>query len=59
LVAGSPWAGPLDAHGLRIAAAAMAGVAGARALGLGRRRKLSLVFGAAAGVALVALGAAR
>ena len=59
LLAGSPWAGPLDAHGLRIAAAAMAGVAGARALGLGRRRLASLALGAAAGVALVALGAAR
>ena len=58
LLAGSPWAGPLDAHALRIAAAAMAGVAGARALGLGRKGVASLVVGAAAGVALVALGVA-
>jgi mannose/fructose/N-acetylgalactosamine-specific phosphotransferase system component IIC len=56
LLAGSPWAGPLDAHGLRIAAAAMAGVAGARVLGLGRRRVVSLVLGATAGLALVVLG---
>jgi mannose/fructose/N-acetylgalactosamine-specific phosphotransferase system component IIC len=59
LLAGSPWAGPLDAHGLRVAAAAMAAVAGARALGLGRKRLASLALGAAAGVALVALGVAR
>lgn len=59
LLAGSPWAGRLDAHGLRIAAAAMAAVAGARVLGLGRRRLASLALGAAAGVALVALGVAR
>ncbi|HJR53721.1 MAG TPA: PTS sugar transporter subunit IIC [Gemmatimonadota bacterium] len=58
LLAGSPWAGPLDAHGMRIAAAAMAAVAGARALGLGRKRAAPLVLGVAAGVALVALGAA-
>jgi hypothetical protein len=37
----------------------MAGVAGARALGLGRKRLASLALGAAAGVALVALGVAR
>lgn len=59
LLTGSPWAGPLDAHGLRIAAAAMAGVAGARVLGLGRKRVGSLVVGAAAGLALVALGVVR
>jgi mannose/fructose/N-acetylgalactosamine-specific phosphotransferase system component IIC len=55
LLADSPWAGRLDAHGLRIATAAMAAVAGARALGLGRKRLASLALGAAAGVALVAL----
>jgi hypothetical protein len=59
LLAASPWAGPLDAHGLRIAAAAMAGVAGARVLGLGRKRGVSLVLGAVAGLALVVLGVAR
>ena len=59
LLAGSAWGGPLDAHGLRIAAAAMAAVAGARVLGLGRKRAASLAVGAAAGVALVALGLAR
>jgi mannose/fructose/N-acetylgalactosamine-specific phosphotransferase system component IIC len=59
LLAGSPWSGPLDAHAVRLAAAAMAAVAGARALGLGRKRAASLVIGAAAGVALVALGVGR
>ncbi|HET6638850.1 MAG TPA: PTS sugar transporter subunit IIC [Gemmatimonadota bacterium] len=59
LLAGSPWTGRLDAHGLRIAAAAMAGVAGARALGIGRKRLASLALGAATGVALVALGVAQ
>lgn len=59
LVTGSPWAGPLDGHGLRVAASAMATVAGARALGLGRRRAVSLAIGAAAGIALVVLGVAR
>ena len=34
----------------------MAGVAGTRVLGLGRRRVVSLVVGATAGLALVALG---
>lgn len=58
LLAGSPWTGPLDAHGLRIAAAAMAGVGGARFLGLRRKRVVSLVLGAAAGLAVVALGVA-
>ena len=56
LLGSSPWAGPLDAHGLRIAAAAMAAVAGARVFGLGPRRATSLCLGALAGVALVAKG---
>lgn len=56
LLEDSPWTGHLDAHGLRIAAVAMAGVAGARVLGLDRKRLGSLVLGAAAGMALVALG---
>lgn len=59
LLAGSAWGGPLDARGLRIAAAAMAAVAGARALGLGGKRAASLALGAASGAALVALGLAR
>ncbi len=59
ILVGSAWAGPLDAHGLRIAAAAMAAAAGIRAMGLGRKRAASLILGAAAGVALVALGVAR
>ena len=48
--------GPLDAHGLKIAAGAMAAVAGMRVLGFGPKRVASLGLGAAAGVALVAWG---
>lgn len=58
LLVGSPWSGPLDAGGLRIAAAAMAAVAGARVLGLGVRQAAALGLGALAGVALVAWGGA-
>lgn len=54
LLGDSPWAGPLDPHGLKIVAAAMAAVAGARVFGLGPRRVTSLGLGALAGVALVA-----
>jgi hypothetical protein len=54
LIEGSPWTGPLDAHGLKLAAAAMAAVAGVRVFGLGRARAASLAIGALAGVALVA-----
>lgn len=54
LIGGSPWAGPLDARGLKLAAGAMAAVAGARVFGLGRARAASLAIGALAGVALVA-----
>jgi mannose/fructose/N-acetylgalactosamine-specific phosphotransferase system component IIC len=56
LVGGSPWSGPLDAHGVKLAAAAMAAVAGARMFGLGRVRAASLAIGALAGVALVVWG---
>jgi hypothetical protein len=56
LVGGSPWTGPLDAHGVKLAAAAMAAVAGARMFGLGRARAASLAIGALAGVALVVWG---
>jgi mannose/fructose/N-acetylgalactosamine-specific phosphotransferase system component IIC len=56
LLAGSPWAGPLDARALQVAAAAMAAVAGVRVLGLGRRRTTAAVLGALAGFALVAWG---
>jgi len=58
LLAGTPWAGPLDADGVRIAAAAMAAVGGARVLGFGRRRAAALVLGTLAGVALVTWGGA-
>jgi hypothetical protein len=56
LVGGSPWTGPLDAHGVELAAAAMAAVAGARMFGIGRVRAASLAIGALVGVALVVWG---
>jgi mannose/fructose/N-acetylgalactosamine-specific phosphotransferase system component IIC len=56
LLRGSPWAGPLDARGLRIAAGAMIAVGGVRAFGLGRRRAVALGLGVAMGVGLVAWG---
>jgi xanthine/uracil permease len=56
LLAGSAWSGPLDARGLKLAAAAMAAVAGVRMFGRGRARTASLAIGALAGVALVAWG---
>ena len=56
LVGGSPWSGPLDAHGVKLAATAMAAVAGARMFGLGRARAASLAIGGLVGVALVASG---
>jgi mannose/fructose/N-acetylgalactosamine-specific phosphotransferase system component IIC len=56
ILAGSPWAGPLDAHALQVAAAGMAAVAGVRVLGLGRRRTAAAVLGTLAGFALVAWG---
>jgi hypothetical protein len=56
VLAGSPWAGPLDARGLRIAAAAMAAVGGVRVLGLGPRRATALGLGILAGIALVVWG---
>jgi hypothetical protein len=56
ILAGSPWAGPLDARALQVAAAGMAAVAGVRVLGLGRRRTAAAVLGTLAGFALVAWG---
>lgn len=56
LLAGTPWAGPLDVGDLRIAATAMAAVGGARVLGLGRWRAATLGIGALAGIALVTWG---
>ena len=58
LLAGTPWAGPLDVGELRIAVTAMAAVGGARVLGLGRWRAATLGLGALAGVALVTWGGA-
>ena len=58
LLAGSPWSGHLDAGGLRIAAAAMAAVAGVRVLGLSGRHAAALGLGALAGIALVTWGGA-
>lgn len=54
----SPWTGPLDPHGLKIAAAAMAVVSGVRVFGFGPRRATSLGIGALTGFALVAWGGA-
>ena len=56
LVAETAWAGPLDARGLRIAAAAMVAIGGIRVVGLDRRRAFVLGFGMLAGVALVRWG---
>ncbi|HET6616453.1 MAG TPA: hypothetical protein VFH69_01445, partial [Gemmatimonadota bacterium] len=56
LVTGTPWAGPLDARGLRIAAAAMVAISGIRVIGLEPRRAVVLGFGMLAGVALVRWG---